>query len=218
MGPPPWMWFAVLGPVGALTAVAVGARVSFTAAAGDARPLTASQRVWLIGVSAVGLGAVGAASDGLVEGLSYLAAFSVLICLAVIDLRFLVVPVWPCLGLIGAGVAHAGAQGGIPAVLWCGLSALLTWLAFRALDLLYQRLRGRSGLGAGDALVAAAIASWSSLTDVAWATAFGCSATLAWLLTFGRRERDFSAAFALAPGLVFGAFAVVLGRWLLGVL
>ena len=82
-----------------------------------------------------------------------------LLALAAIDLRHLVLPDILCLPLIPAGLAIAWALD--PALLPDhALGAILGFAAFVAIAFVYRRLRGREGLGMGDAKLLAAAGAW----------------------------------------------------------
>jgi leader peptidase (prepilin peptidase) / N-methyltransferase len=129
--------------------------------------------------------------------------------LALIDLRLMVTPVRASLALAAAGIVHAWLVSGAKAALVCAVAAAAGWLAFRALDLAYLRWRGRSGLGEGDALIAAALGGWLSFEGLAWSVAAGGALTL---LVVAFVRRDAAQPFPFAPGLALGAFVVVVLR------
>jgi leader peptidase (prepilin peptidase)/N-methyltransferase len=132
---------------------------------------------------------------------------SALAYLAAIDLRYLAAPVLETFIFLLLGLAFAWVVDGAEGLAHHGGAAVLAWLAFRALDIAYAALRGRSGLGAGDALIAAVIGAWQSYEGVAWATAIGSVAVLIWARV-SRWPRD--RPLPLAPGLAFGAAKTML--------
>jgi leader peptidase (prepilin peptidase)/N-methyltransferase len=89
-------------------------------------------------------------------------------------------------------------------------AAMIAYLSFRGLAIAYRRLRGRDGLGAGDAKLLAAAGAWLGVAPLPWlvllAASIGLSAALAWAVA-GRR---------LEPGtaLPFGPW-LALALWLL---
>ncbi|GAM96822.1 leader peptidase [alpha proteobacterium U9-1i] len=152
--------------------------------------------------------AVAVASDALAAwkvgvlaaGLAYLAAF---------DARAMAIPVWPTILLIAAGLVWSSIDG----VLVEHLSAALAGAAaFLILDAAYRRLRGRSGLGEGDALVAAALGAWLSFEGLAWSVALGGAAGALFQIFRGAARTD---AMPFVPALAFGAagYWIMLGRF-----
>lgn len=154
-----------------------------------------------------------AASSASAEAAGALLFLCVLARLAAIDAICLAVPVRLTIALAGAGVIFAALTGGIELGAARLAVALLAWAGFRVLDAAFAKLRGRSGLGAGDALIAAAIGAWLGALGLAWAVAIAGLATLAWAAATGRL-RD-KAPFAFAPGLAVGAFGALMGQLLL---
>jgi leader peptidase (prepilin peptidase) / N-methyltransferase len=127
---------------------------------------------------------------------------------ALIDLRLMVTPVRASLALVAAGLVVSWLSVGALYAAECAAAAAAGWLFFRALDLIYLRLRGRSGLGEGDALLAAALGAWLSFEGLAWSVAVGGLLTLFFVLALGRTR--VAQAFPFAPGLALGAYLVVL--------
>jgi hypothetical protein len=142
------------------------------------------------------------------EAWAYTVFFAGLAYLAVIDLRLRVVPVGCSLALVAAGLAFHFFNIGPAAAASALAAAAAAYLSFRLLDLLFERLRGRSGLGAGDALIAAVIGAWLSYTLLAWAVCLGAGFTLAYALSSPRRLK-LDPALPLAPGLAAGSLAAL---------
>ena len=133
--------------------------------------------------------------------------------LGLIDLRHQRLPDVLTLPLLLAGLAVCFLRS--PELLGLhALAAALGWLGFRALGLLYQRLRGAPGLGQGDAKLLAAAGAWvgpAMLPDV-----FGGAALLTLRGVLGeaawhRRKPDRARRLPLGPGLAAATFGV----WLL---
>ncbi len=125
--------------------------------------------------------------------------------LAVIDARTQLVPVWPTVLFAGAGVAlHVFLGAGSAYRL---LEAVAAGVVMLALASAYRLLRNRDGLGAGDALVVAAIAAWIGASGAAWSVAIGAVVMLGHVVLFRNRA---DAPMALVPGLAIGALVVVL--------
>lgn len=196
-------WATACAPFCALYAVAAANRAQVAGLRVVALGLTAT--LLLVGAASVSVALAALLGDGasallLVSALVYLAAF---------DIRARAVPVWPILGMVLIGLAAAAIDG---ALLEHGAAAAAGWAAFRLLDWFYRAARGWSGLGAGDALIAAMIAAWLSFEGLAWSVALGGAAGLAWALARGVGAR---AAIPFAPALAFGALIVV-AMWGIG--
>lgn len=131
-----------------------------------------------------------------------------LVYLAVFDFCIMAVPVTPILILIALGLVAAFFVS--TAVLFDrALAAAAGAIVFRVLDILHLKLRGRTGLGVGDALIAALIGAWLAPEGLAWSVALGGCAALVWaLLRRWSRERPMP----LAPALAAGAAGVVFLR------
>jgi len=138
-----------------------------------------------------------------------------LLALALADLRAGVLPDALTLPLVPAGLAVAYAVD--PATV--PLNAAAALVGFLLLVLLrwgYRRLRGREGLGLGDAKLLAAAGAWASLAGLPSVLLLGSLATLLWVLVERLRGRSVALATALpfGPGLCLGTWIV----WLWGTL
>ncbi|MCA8889792.1 MAG: prepilin peptidase [Parvularculaceae bacterium] len=165
----------------------------------------------------VELGAAGViASALLVFGLSWAAlAASVfgwmLLALGVIDLETGYLPDAMTLPLIalGLGANAAGLFTPLPAAI---IGAGLGYGAFRAIDMIFQRLRGREGLGQGDAKLLAAIGAFGGWTALPFVVFIGASATLAVVaakrVTGG--DVDSQSEIPFGPGLCLAGIIIVL--------
>jgi leader peptidase (prepilin peptidase)/N-methyltransferase len=136
-----------------------------------------------------------------------------LLALAAIDLRHLVLPDILCLPLIPAGLAIAWALD--PALLPDhALGAILGFAAFVAIAFVYRRLRGREGLGMGDAKLLAAAGAWlgwRALPSVVLiAAVVGLALALAGALAGGKLA--WTSRIAFGPHLALGFWLV----WLFG--
>jgi len=139
---------------------------------------------------------------------------SALAALAVIDARTFRLPDALTLPLIAAGLAWGAWRGELLA---SAFGAGLGYLAFVGLELAYQRLRGRAGLGRGDAKLLAAGGAWCGAwmlpLIVLFASASGLVLVLA-LKLVARRAISAETALPFGPFLAAGtAFA-----WLLSVI
>ena len=94
-------------------------------------------------------------------------------------------------------------------------AAIAGYVAFRLLELGYRRLRGRDGLGQGDAKLAAACGAWVGLAALPWVVVGGAVAGLGAALMLQLRGRQVGAATALpfGPALALALWVV----WLYGV-
>ncbi len=130
---------------------------------------------------------------------------SALIYLAAFDLRFMAVPVAPVfvLGAIGLGFAYFDGV-----IVEHALAALSGWAAFAAIDRFYQAIRGESGLGAGDALVAGLIGAWLSWEGLAWSVALGGVVGVIFAVARGAKRRE---PMPFVPALAAGAGFVLIG-------
>jgi leader peptidase (prepilin peptidase)/N-methyltransferase len=123
-----------------------------------------------------------------------------LLALAWIDWEHMLLPDALTLPLVVLGLAATWLAA--PAALADrAAAALLGWSAFVALGWLYRRLRGRDGLGQGDAKLLAAGGAWLGLLALPWVVLAAALIGLA-------------AAVVLHRGRVHSAAAVPFGPWL----
>ena len=136
-----------------------------------------------------------------------------LLTLAIIDWRHYQLPDALTLPLIPAGLLVAWAID--PARLGAHLiGAAAGWLAFRALAWLYRRMRGREGLGGGDAKLLAAAGAWlgwPALPSVVLLAA-GAALALALARAAGGAKLATTERIAFGPWLALAIWLV----WLLG--
>lgn len=136
----------------------------------------------------------------------------VLLALAVIDWRHLLLPDVLTLPLIPAGLAVAW---------WLDPSALLHhaigaaagFLGFAGLAWAYHKLRGREGLGLGDAKLLAAAGAWLSWTGVGSVLLWAAPIALVVSLAAGVIQGKLSDRLAGRSAVPFGTF-LALGFWL----
>lgn len=195
------LWAALSAPFCAAFAAAAANRAPL----GEAAPQIKGAPVLALCGGAALLVAVSDAASAAVM----LFVASALVYLSVFDLRAMAAPVAPLLAGVAAGLGWAMHQG----VLADRLAASSIGLAaFLALDFGHRLLRGRSGLGAGDGLVAAFIGAWLGAEALAWSVALGASAAallclaLRWPMT-----RPLAFVPALAAGVLFYTMAARLG-------
>jgi leader peptidase (prepilin peptidase)/N-methyltransferase len=136
-----------------------------------------------------------------------------LLALSVIDARHLLLPDQLTLPLIPAGLAVAWSVAP-DALVEHVLAALGGFLLFAALALAYRRLRGREGIGLGDAKLLAAAGAWVSWQGlpgvILLAAAGGLAGALARGLVTGRLEAQ--QALPFGPYLAGGLWLI----WLYG--
>lgn len=135
-----------------------------------------------------------------------------LLALALIDARHFLLPDALTLPLVPAGLAVAlagGASWPVPArdaLIGAGAG----YLALLGVAWLYRRLRGREGLGRGDAKLLAGAGAWTGWTGLPSVVLIAALAALGWVaaawLIRGRRPR-------LGRRVAFGVF-LALGTWL----
>ena len=131
-----------------------------------------------------------------------------LIALSVIDLRSYRLPDGLTVALIVTGWSSAVWLGG-ETLAWRAAASLAGYLMLYAVAVVYQLLRGRDGLGLGDAKLLAGAAAWLGLEGLPavmlWATSLAILTVLSAAL-LGRRIKARSA-------IPFGPF-LALGFWL----
>ena len=130
-----------------------------------------------------------------------------LLLIAVLDGRHFLLPDSLTLPLLAGGLAAA--YGLVPERwLWHLAGAAVGWLLFAALAWLYKRLRGRAGLGGGDARLMAAAGAWVGLEGLASVLLIACFAALLFALLRLKGKARF-----LTRPVPFGAFLAP-GIWL----
>lgn len=137
----------------------------------------------------------------------------VLLTLAIIDSRTGLLPDLLTLPLLALGLALAATEGGA-AVLSRAVGAIAGFTTFAVIRWLYQRWRGRDGLGLGDVKLMAAAGAWVSSEGLPSVVLIGALVGLAMALTgplLGRRLA-LDQRLAFGPGLCLGTWLV----WLYG--
>jgi leader peptidase (prepilin peptidase) / N-methyltransferase len=117
------------------------------------------------------------ATDGLAFALLLMTA-GLLVYTSIIDLHVQRLPTAINAALLVLGLVYHWHGGGsalyllgiwVPVSVLSGLVAAgLCYAAFVAIDLVYRQVRGRTGLGAGDAKLVAALGAWVGLDHVPW--------------------------------------------------
>lgn len=138
----------------------------------------------------------------------------VLLGLAWIDAEWMILPDVLTLPLLLTGLA---------AVWWFdgeeladrAAAAGLGWLALWVVATVYRRVRGRDGLGEGDAKLLGAIGAWVGLAGMADVLLGAALAGLAWAGVLRLRGQTMSATTALpfGPFLALAGWAVMLVAW-----
>jgi leader peptidase (prepilin peptidase)/N-methyltransferase len=136
-----------------------------------------------------------------------------LLALAWIDLRHMILSDVLTLPLVLAGLAFAWFLEP-EAIVDHAAGAAAGWLLFWAISRVYRLLRGRDGLGEGDAKLMAAAGAWVTWMGLGPVMLVGAVTGLAVALVMRLRGRDVSGATAIpfGPPLAFGIWVV----WLYG--
>jgi leader peptidase (prepilin peptidase)/N-methyltransferase len=130
-----------------------------------------------------------------------------LIALAAIDLETGFLPDAITLPLIGAGLT-ANAFGVFVPFGQAAIGAVLGYSALWLIGAAYERLRGREGLGLGDAKLLAAIGAWTGWAALPAVLFVGAAATLAVVAAAGAsgQGRKFDEPIPFGPGLCAAGF------------
>lgn len=147
------------------------------------------------------------ATDGSLLWMSCVLGWA-LLALALTDLRYYRLPDFLTLPLIAAGLAANAILDTAP--LWhYGLGAAIGYLFVQGLRHIYQKLRGREGMGEGDAKLLAAAGAWVSWWGLPSVIAIGSILGLIAVLVLSWRGGKIS----LSDRIPFGAF-LSLGLWI----
>ncbi|HEX4506724.1 MAG TPA: A24 family peptidase [Alphaproteobacteria bacterium] len=132
-----------------------------------------------------------------------------LLALAWIDARHMILPDVLTLPLVLAGLVFAWFLDP-PFIADHAIGAMAGWLLFWTISHVYRRLRGRDGLGEGDAKLMAAAGAWLSWMGLGPVMLVGAVTGLAVALTMRLRGRDISGATAIpfGPPLAFAIWVV----------
>lgn len=132
-----------------------------------------------------------------------------LLAIAWIDIEHLILPDMLTLPLLLAGLAVVGWEA--PDKLGDhALAAACGYLLFRAIGYVYRRLRGRDGLGEGDAKLLAAGGAWLGLLslDALILVAAGIGLTWAAIAWLGGRRLDLASAVPFGAALALALFTL----------
>lgn len=131
-----------------------------------------------------------------------------LLVLSLIDLKDRILPDCLTLPLVVAGLGLSWVLD--PGNLWLhALAAAAGFLVFLTVESVYRRIRGRSGLGRGDAKLIAASGAWVSLPGLPSVILFASATALIWVVLRRRGTANLSAATAVP----FGPF-LALATWI----
>lgn len=142
------------------------------------------------------------------ELLAALVLAAALVALSAIDIATLRLPDVLTLPLALLGVVFAASLG------WDEpesriVAGGIAFAALAAIGWLYERVRGRAGLGLGDAKLLAASATWLGLAGIPAVVLWACSLALAWVAVSWLMGRSYG----LGSALAFGPFLAA-GTWL----
>ena len=133
------------------------------------------------------------------------ALYGVLVALAVVDARTMRLPdrlTWPLL-VLGVGWGLASGQG-VQSLIGAGVG----YAAFVAVETLYRRLRGRHGLGRGDAKLAAAAGAWCGWEGLPFVVMVASASTLLAVVALRERLAHPGGRIPFGPFLAFGTAMV----------
>lgn len=133
----------------------------------------------------------------------------VLLAAALVDRRTLLLPDLLTLPLIAAGLAAAGLHLAPASPLGALAGALLGFAGTALLAEAYRRLRGREGLGMGDAKLLAAAGAWLGPGSLPLVVSIGAAAALAAALATGAHRRP-QEPVPFGPWLALGFWSVLL--------
>jgi leader peptidase (prepilin peptidase) / N-methyltransferase len=113
------------------------------------------------------------------------------------------------LPLLSAGLLVSWWLGNAP-LWWAVASAVIGFALLAGVAMLYRHLRGRDGLGLGDAKLFAASGAWLSLEGLPAALLLACGAAIVGLLVSSWRSQELSATTRIpfGPFLTFGTWLV----------
>jgi len=137
----------------------------------------------------------------------------VLVALAAMDLREFILADVLTLPLIGVGLAVVGLSNG-EVVIWHTAAAVVGFALMVGIGAAYKQLRGREGLGFGDAKLMAAAGAWTGLSGLGTVLLYGSLLTLALagILRQAGRKIDVQTPLPFGAGLAMGLWLT----WLYG--
>ena len=134
-----------------------------------------------------------------------------LITLAVIDFRTFVLPNIITFPLIAGGVIFAYLLADWKAA---AMGAIIGYVGFVALEIIYKQIRGRDGLGRGDAKLLAAGGAWCGWYGLPFIILVGSASGLLHALLIARKT-DAQQELPFGPHLALGIFLTWLALFVL---
>lgn len=134
---------------------------------------------------------------------------------SLVDARTRLLPDGSTLGLIPAGLLVQFGLAGWNGVMMGAMGAALGFGVLWAVSMLYRKLRGRDGLGLGDAKLLAAGGAWCGPFAVSWIVLLGAGLALVCLILPrpGKKPLSATTSIAFGPALAAGIFIVFLARF-----
>lgn len=168
--------------------------------------LTSLKLSWHMAFLAVGLGTLFTALGLMVTAQerwaeTLLLAFT-LTWASVVDIDRFILPDFITFGLVIAGLAVHAAQGDLSLLVASATGALVGYGALAVIAFTFKALRGRDGLGMGDAKLVAASGAWLGWTALPGVLLGASAAAIAWVLVLIALRRGFH----LRQHLPFGPF------------
>jgi len=156
----------------------------------------------VIELAAIGIALAALAGDAVLMPGTCLLGWALLL-LGAIDRRIGLLPDMLTLPLVVAGLLAGLFEPGAP-LADRAIGAAVGYLLFAGLAFAYRRLRGRDGLGLGDAKLLAAGGAWLGWQALPWVILVGAGAALVVTLIAARGEVSRHTAIAFGPWLAFG--------------
>ena len=127
---------------------------------------------------------------------------------ALVDARTGLLPDVVTLGLIPVGLGVSFYLGGTVGLWAACLGAVIGFSALFLIATIYKHVRGREGIGMGDAKLLAAGGAWCGVMALPWIVAIGAGATLVYVAirSFGGAKISGKTAIPFGPGLSLGVF------------
>lgn len=188
--------------------------VSFVALGGKCRachaPIPASYLLVECAGASAAIASVAAFGASVAAGLVAVALF-LLIAIAEIDRRTGFIPDALSMSFLWLGLL-ANLDGRFAPLDHAVVGAVAGYGAFAVIGQLYRRLRGRDGLGDGDAVLLAGVGAWCGWAVLPLVVLIGAAATLVWvaLRRLAGRKLALEDAIAFGPGLCFSGGIVLL--------
>ena len=130
-----------------------------------------------------------------------------------IDLRSFRLPNSITLTLAAAGMALAWLLHWEPSLLWRALAAVGAYTFIRAIDLAYKFVRGRNGIGQGDAKLFAAAGAWLGPEGLPTTLLYACATALLFVAARRLAGRPMTATQRIAFGPFLAAAIWLVWIW-----